>query len=299
MRAGGRGVPPDQTWARLRAETAARLGSDAEAAWLVEEVTGERWPVGRVSEFARSRFAALVERRVAGEPLQYVLGRWAFRTLDLMVDRRVLIPRPETEQVVEVGLAEFDRLASGATPLANGGRPDRLIAVDLGTGSGAIALALAAERPGAEVWATDISPAALEVAGANLAGLGGRAAARVRLASGRWWSALPEHLRGQVDLTVSNPPYVSSGEMEGLDAEVSDWEPKVALEAGPTGLEAVREILCGALGWVRPGGVVVLEIAPHQSAAAAATAREAGFAAVEVHPDLAGRDRALVARLRP
>ncbi len=290
----------------MRAETAACLGSDAEAAWLVEEVTGERWPVGRVSELARSRFAALVERRVAGEPLQYVIGRWAFRTLDLMVDRRVLIPRPETEQVVEVGLAELDRLARRRRPQPGLADPDvdrrpdgPPVVVDLGTGSGAIALALAAERPGAEVWATDISPAALEVAGANLAGLGGRAAARVRLASGRWWSALPEHLRGQVDLTVSNPPYVSSGEMEGLDAEVSDWEPKVALEAGPTGLEAVREILCGALGWVRPGGVVVLEIAPHQSAAAAATAREAGFAAVEVHPDLAGRDRALVARLRP
>ena len=321
----GRGSAAEQTWARVRAETAARLGSDVEAGWLVEEVSGERWPVGRVIDSARARLAALVERRVAGEPLQYVIGRWAFRTLDLMVDRRVLIPRPETEQVVEVGLAELDRLAlgrrralpvaagltgtspppngaagvAGASPPTSGATPDHLVAVDLGTGSGAIALALVAERPGVEVWATDISPAALEVAGANLAGLGGRPAARVRLASGWWWSALPEHLRGRVDLAVSNPPYIASDEMEGLDAEVSEWEPKFALEAGPTGLEAVREILHGAIGWVRPGGVVVLEIAPHQSAPAAAIAREAGFAAVEVHPDLAGRDRALVARLRP
>jgi release factor glutamine methyltransferase len=299
----GRGSTPEQTWARLRAETADRLGSDAEAAWLVEEVTGERWPVGPATDSARAHLAALVERRAAGEPLQYVLGRWAFRQLDLMVDHRVLIPRPETEQVVEVALAEFDRLALARRhPLggASEAHPaDRLIAVDLGTGSGAIALAVAAERPGVEVWATDVSPAALQVAGANLAGMGGWAAARVRLASGWWWSALPEHLRGRVDLVVSNPPYVASPEMEGLEAQVSEWEPKLALEAGATGLEAVREILHGAVGWVRPGGVVVLEIAPHQSVPAAAIAKAVGFAAVEVYPDLAGRDRALVARLGP
>src|SRR6202035_4669052 len=130
--------------------------------------------------------------------------------------------------------------------------------------------ALAAARPGVEVWASDVSPAALEVAGANLAGLGGRAAARVRLAAGPWWSALPDDLRGRVDLAVSNPPYVSSAEMEQLDTQVADWEPKLALEAGPTGLEAVRDILTGAVGWLRPGGVAVLEIAPHQSEPAVA-----------------------------
>lgn len=277
------------TWPRLRAAAAARLGSHAEAGWLVEEVTGERWPTGGVSEPARVRFAAMVERRAAGEPLQYVIGRWGFRTLDLMVDRRVLIPRPETEQVVEVALGELDRMAA-ASPR------DRLVAVDLGTGSGAMALALVAERPRVEVWATDVSPAALAVAGANLAGLGGRPAARVRLATGSWWSALPGNLHGRVDLAVSNPPYVASGEMAALDREVAVWEPALALEAGPTGLEAVRQILGGARGWLRPAGVAVIEIAPHQAALAQALAREAGFTDVEVRPDLAGRARSLVAR---
>ena len=120
-----------------------------------------------------------------------MIGSWPFRTLDLMVDRRVLIPRPETEQVVEVALAELDRM----TPTRAATGAATRTAVDLGTGSGAIALALAAERPGVEVWATDVSPPALDVAAANLAGLGGRAAARVRLVQGAWWSALPEHLR--------------------------------------------------------------------------------------------------------
>jgi release factor glutamine methyltransferase len=232
----------------------------------------------------------LVDRRAKGEPLQYVVGRWGFRTLDLLVDRRVLIPRPETEQVTEVALAELDRLAD------DHGSRKRLIAVDLGTGSGAIALAIAAERTGVEVWATDISAPALEVAAANQAGLGGRHASRVRLALGGWWSALPGELRGRVDLVVSNPPYIASGEMTQLDAQVSRWEPNLALEAGPTGLEALVAILNGAPAWLRPGGVAVLEIAPHQAASAVAMARKAGLTEAEVHPHLAGRDRTLVAR---
>jgi release factor glutamine methyltransferase len=279
-----------------------------EARWLIEEVTGEQWPVAGPSRAAgpssaagpsravaeapaRARFEALVVRRAAGEPLQYVVGRWPFRTLDLMVDRRVLIPRPETEQVVEAALAELDRME----PDPSAPRSHRL-AVDLGTGSGAIALSLAAERPRLRVWATDNSPSALDVAAANLAGLGGRAAARVRLVRGWWWAALPGDLRGQVDLVVSNPPYISSAEMGGLDAQVVAWEPRSSLEAGPTGLEALTEILSGATGWLRSGGAVVLEIAPHQAAAAANLAQRSGFHGVEVQTDLAGRDRVLIAR---
>ena len=283
-----------------------RIGSEAEARWLVEEVAGDRWPAitGPVTERARNRLEALLSRRESGEPVQYVIGRWGFRTLDLMVDHRVLIPRPETEQVTEVALAELDRLASvgweGSPTRLRTGRTDRStdrrIAVDLGTGSGAIALALVAERTDVEVWATDVSPLALEVATANLSGLGGRAATRVRLAHGTWWSALPDELRGRVDLVISNPPYISSAEMPELDAQVVGWEPRAALEAGPTGMEAVTEILNGAPAWLRPGGSAVVEIAPHQAAAAAEVAREAGFTAVDVYPDLAGRERTLVAR---
>lgn len=139
-----------------------------------------------------ARWLRMVDRRAAGEPLQYVLGSWGFRHLDLLVDRRVLIPRPETEQVVELALREVDRV--GAT-----------LAVDLGTGSGAIGLSLAFERIDLSVWATDRSPDALAVARANLAGIG-RAATRVRLAEGDWFAALPAELAGTVDVLVTNPP---------------------------------------------------------------------------------------------
>ncbi len=146
------------------------------------------------------------------------------------------------------------------------------------------------------VWATDASDDAIAVAGANLAGLAGFAATRVRLCRGSWWSALPDELRGTIDLIVSNPPYVSTSEMAGLDAEILDWEPTTALEAGPSGLEAVEEILASAPRWLRPGGAAVIEIAPHQAEPAERAARRAGFAHTEVRPDLAGRDRALLAR---
>ena len=239
---------------------------------------GERVPA-RVEAFVRT----MVERRRTGEPLQYVLGVWDFRRLELVVDRRVLIPRPETETVVEVALGELRRL-----------HVDHPLALDLGTGSGAIALSVALEEPAAHVWGTDRSEEALAVARANLSGMGARVATRVRLAAGDWFQALPAHLRGRFDLVVANPPYV--GEGEPLPAEVADWEPAGALVAGPTGLEAVADILAAAPAWLRRPGVVVLEIAPHQAERAEALALRAGFDEVDVRPDLTGRLRALVAR---
>ncbi len=134
------------------------------------------------------------------------------------------IPRPETEVVVEHALRVVDDLSATTV-------------VDLGTGSGVIAMSLAAERPRLSVWATDVSPDALAVARANLAGLG-RAASRVRVAEGEWFAALPAELKGAVDVVVGNPPYVA--EDDRLPAEVSDWEPRDALIAGPTGLEAIE-----------------------------------------------------------
>jgi release factor glutamine methyltransferase len=218
-----------------------------------------------------------------------VIGHWSFRTLDLMVDQRVLIPRPETEQVVEVALDELDRARTE-------GPSRELIAVDLGTGSGAIALSIAAERHRVQVWATDSSHDALDVASANLAGLGGFRATRVRLAHGSWWSALPGEIKGQVDLVVSNPPYISAPEMVTLDPTVREWEPVVALESGPTGLEAIEAILSDAAHWLSPGGSAVIEIARHQADDAIRLAREVGFATTHTARDLAGRERVLVAR---
>lgn len=277
------------SWGEVQVEVAAALGSSVEARWLVEEVAGGALATVRPQPITikqMSRVRSLVERRQAGEPLQYVLGHWAFRHLDVMVDPRVLIPRPETEVTVEVALAELDRVA-----------PDRdSTVVDLGTGSGVIALAIASERPRSGVWATDASADALRVASANLAGVAGRVATRVRLAQGRWWDALPADLAGAVDLVVANPPYIATAEMAGLDAVVADWEPHRALEAGPSGLEDVATIVAGAAGWLRPGAVVVVEIAPHQAAEAVELASASGLAEGRVVADLAGRDRVLVAR---
>ena len=241
----------------------------------------------------------MVERRAAGEPLQYVIGRWPFRGLELLVDRRVLIPRPETEVVAEVALTEAVRAG------ARRGRPDpwgqaatTYAVADLGTGSGALALALAAELPDAEVWATDRSPEALAVAGANLAAVG-LAATRVRLAEGVWYEALPGALRGRLRVIVSNPPYVAESEHGTLPVEVRDHEPYAALVAGPAGTEAIDVLVGAGLGWLEPGGALVMEIAPHQAVTGAERATRAGFVDVEVRADLAGRDRVLVARRPP
>lgn len=232
---------------------------------------------------------AMVGRRQAGEPLQYVLGAWAFRTLELAVDARVLIPRPETEQVVEVALTLARARRAEGHP--------RLLVADLGTGSGAIALSLAVELPvgAVQVWATDVSPDALAVASSNAAGAG-RAAAQVRVAEGSWYDALPVDLVGRFDLIVANPPYVAEG--DDLPAEVRDWEPAGALLAGVDGLDALRVIVAGAPGWLAAGGGLVCEIGADQGGAVRAVADAAGLIGVEVLPDLAGRDRILVARRR-
>lgn len=281
------------SWREVHAGASDRLAavgvpnSEAEARWMVECASGyERgeYLAGLDAEATQRTLAAfdrMLERRLGGEPLQYVLGSWSFRSLDLMVDRRVLIPRPETEFLVDVALDVLD---------ATTARHGTAVVVDLGTGSGAIALALAAERRDVEVWATDVSVDALDVTRANLAGIG-RAATRVRLAEGAWFAALPAELRGRVALVVSNPPYISVGET--LPAGVAEWEPSGALLSGPTGLEDLTQIIAAAPAWLAPGGALVVEHAPHQEADVLALAREAGLVDAAVLADLAGRPRAL------
>ena len=265
-------------------------------------------------------FDSMLGRRVAGEPLQYVLGSWGFRTLDLFLDPRVLIPRPETEITAGCALDELqrraDRSGGGAgVPLRSStrgeessrpghpapvprsvpsDRPPPLLAADLGCGSGAIGLSLAAERVDVEVICTDVSADALAVAGANLAGLG-RPARRVRLAEGSWYEALPPEARGRFDVLVSNPPYIAAGS-DSLPPEIADHEPPVALYSGSTGLEATEEILTGAPDWLAPGGAVVLELSDGTAGRVERLARSAGLAEVAVHTDLTGTDRVLVAR---
>ncbi|MDH3707576.1 MAG: peptide chain release factor N(5)-glutamine methyltransferase [Acidimicrobiia bacterium] len=258
---------------------------DVDARRIVEAASGHEgadFALGMselVTERGMARFDAMLARRLRGEPLQYVVGRWGFRTLDLAIDQRVLIPRPETETVVEVALSELDR--------AGGHR-----VLDLGTGSGAIALSIAVEREETEVWAVERSADAVVVARANLAGVG-RAATRVRIVEGSWFEALDPALEGTFDLIVSNPPYVAAD--DPLPAVVADWEPAEALIPGPAGTEAIAAIVTAAPRWLRAGASLVVELAPPQSSWAVDAAAGAGLAA-EVLPDLHGRDRVLVAR---
>jgi release factor glutamine methyltransferase len=281
----------------IHSEVAAQVGSSREATWIIEYASTEAGGDGhRTVELARE----LAARRGAGEPLQYVLGLWSFRNLELVVDPRVLIPRPETEQVVEVALGHMARMAFEHS----GGRA--LVGADLGTGSGAIALSLAAEVPiaaGWEIWATDASTDALDVARVNVTTLVAERpeiADRVHLVHGSWFAALPRDLMGRLDLVVSNPPYVATHELDDLDPEVREWEPRSALVAprgasGVAGMADIESVIAGAGRWLRPGGALVVELDPRQAYAAVDAARRAGFSKVGTARDLAGRLRMLEA----
>jgi len=226
-----------------------------------------------------ARLETFIQRRLAGEPLQYITGEAAFRLLTLRVDRRALIPRPETEGLVEVAL----RLVPTHGPAT---------VLDAGTGSGAIAISLAMECPAWTILAADASPAALELAREN--------AERYDVSGVEWieadlsnfsvWRFLPP-----LDLLISNPPYVSEDEWGDLPVEISEHEPRSALLAGPEGLDLILPILDGASMRVKPGGIVVMEIGEKQGERVAEAAREAGFTDIRIAPDLAGRPRYLIA----
>lgn len=272
----------------LLAQTAEVVGSPHEARWLCEVAVGlDGTELDAVlDESATVRTVAhlddMLVRYRAGEPLQYVLGRWSFRHLDLAIDRRVLIPRPETEFVAGLAI-ELARAVPGPRTVA-----------DLGTGSGAIGLSLAFELPVTDtaVWLTDVSDDALAVARANLAGIG-RTATNVRIASGSWFDALPPGLR--CDVIVSNPPYVAVGSPE-LEASVLDWEPTSALFAGADGLDDIRLLIAGSADHLATDGHLVLEIGADQGAAVVDLLDTHGYRDATIHPDPAGRDRAAVGR---
>lgn len=216
----------------------------------------------------------LLERRGRREPAAYILGEWGFRRLTLGVDRRVLIPRPGTEVVVERCLELLREL-------------ERPRVLDVGTGSGAIALAIADEHPGAQVTAIDSSADALAVAAENLerTGLG----ERVRLVQ----RDLADGLEGPYDLVVSNPPYVEEVELAGLQPEVRNWEPREALVGRGGETEAVARAAAEAL---EPGGWLVLEVADGRGAEVSGLLEELGYDEVRYSPDLTGRDRVVEGR---
>jgi release factor glutamine methyltransferase len=231
-----------------------------------------------------ARLAGWLARRAAHEPVQYIVGRAAFRDLDLAVDPRVLIPRPETEGLVE---AVIEVLRAEAT---------RWVAprvLDLGAGSGAIALALATEWPAAAVTATDASAGAIEVARANAAALG--LAGRVRLLAGHWFEALA--LQERFEVVVSNPPYIATGEWDDLPEDVRSFEPRQALSSGASGLDAAREIVEQAPRHLAAGGLLALELAEDRVHQVGDWLRGASaWQEVEVRDDLSGRPRYLLAR---
>ncbi len=245
---------------------AAAAGTDRERL-LAEPQAPLAPPAGRT-------FGGMVRRRLRREPVAYILGRKWFRHLELEVDRRVLIPRPETELLVEVGLEL---------------RPRR--ALEIGTGSGAVALALAAELPGVELTASDSSAAALEVARANADRLG--LSERVAFFEG----TLPDR---EFDLLLANLPYVAEGDWDRLEPEIREWEPREALLSGADGLAAIRELLASIADRTDSGGqvaaVIALEVGAGQAAAVAALLPEAGYAETEARADLAGIERVVLGR---
>lgn len=282
----------------LLAEGARRLAEAGlptarqDAEWLLAAVLGrERFalylePDRAVVEAAGGRFRALVARRADHEPLQHLLGYEDFRGLRLRVTPDVLIPRPETEGLVEWALELLNASSSNGSPLL----------ADIGTGSGAIACALAAACPDARVVATDISPAALAVAEGNVRalGLGGR----VRVIAGdllRPLAAEPAAL----NMIVANAPYLPSGILPSLPREVFAFEPRQALDGGPDGMEVIRRLLTAAPAALRPGGRLVLEIGEEQAAPLAAVMTAAGFVDVAAREDLRGVSRYLAGRLLP
>ena len=285
---------------------------DAEC--LLAHVLGcARWrlvtePRRRLTPEEFGRYLALLQRRESREPLAYLLGTREFWSLTLAVSPGALVPRPETETLVEAALAilrhESPAKANGTPDPRSGYRvpsglgasdPGCPVLIDLCTGTGAIAIALARELPGATVFATDISRRALRIARSNAEAHA--VAERITFLRGDLWRALDGRGSSEpADLVLSNPPYIPSGAIPALMPEVQ-WEPRRALDGGPDGLEFHRAIISGAPRHLRPGGFLLLEIGADQAEAVRGLFEQAGhFEATRLYRDLAGRDRVVLAR---
>jgi release factor glutamine methyltransferase len=291
----GTGTAATMTVGAALSRTAARLvaagcvSAEAEARWLLEEVLA--LPPGAVGRQRREPLPLaaagalehMVARRVAGEPLQYVVGWAPFGPLRIRVGPGVFVPRPETELVA-------DRAAAHLRAAAQRGAGSPAVAVDLCTGSGAIALLLADAVPAARVLATEVDADALEWAGSNLGGAG------VELLAGDLDEPLPAELRSRVDVLVTNVPYVPTAAMELLPRDVRAHEPTVALDGGPDGLDVLRRVVAAAGRWLAPGGWLVTEIGDDQADTAAGLVEAAGLVDVAVRPDMTGRNRIVEGR---
>ena len=261
---GGRGVPDP------------RVAAESLAARLLK--TGRGFLAGKAdAEPSERELEAMrrgMKRLSAGEPLQYVIGEWDFRKLTLKCDRRALIPRPETEELVTLVLEDMKRRTNP-------------FVVDVGTGTGAIILSVAKESAGGIFIGTDVSGDAIALAGENAArcGLSGR----VRFAVADGLDEFDEP--GLIDIIVSNPPYVESAVCKTLDPRIRDWEPAVALDGGADGLDFYDRYLSDALNLLKPGGAVFFEIGENQGAAVEKMMRNCGFSDIRIGKDFSGRDR--------
>jgi len=270
-------------------ETAGLETARQDAEWLLASLLGvERValyldPGRRLSAPRVARYLATVERRAAREPLQYLLGWEDFHGVRLSVTPDVLVPRPETEGLVEWALEVL------------GGRPDPAVA-DLGTGSGAIACAIAAARPDAEVLAVEVSAGALAVASRNVRQLG--LASRVRLLAGDLFAPLGS-LSASLDLVVSNPPYLPSAVIPLLPPEVSRHEPRAALDGGPDGMAVIRRIVADAPRVLKAGGWLLMEIGEEQAGPLASLMAAEGFTGIRARRDANGVERYIGGRWDP
>lgn len=239
-------------------------------------------PERELTEEEACRYRESVARRVKREPLAYITGEREFWALSFEVAFGVLVPRPETETLVEAALSTLR------------GRENPLIA-DIGAGSGIIAVSLAVELPDAVVYATDISPEVVEIAQRNA--IKHQVEVRVDILEGDLLDPLPNELRGELDAVVSNPPYIPSKEIDHLQPEITDYEPRGALDGGPDGMAYHRRILETSREWLKPGGWVHMEIGIGQGEAVSAYARELGYRNTKVTNDLAGIDRVVSCEL--
>jgi release factor glutamine methyltransferase len=238
-----------------------------------------------LTEASLAAFRVFVKRRLDGECTAYILGRKEFYGLDFQVNPAVLVPRPDTETLVEAALEELKQLATTNQPLR---------VLDMCTGSGAVAIALKHTMPELEVWAADISAEALEVARANAARL--LPPDSIHFCQGDLFGALPPTPYSPLPLIVSNPPYIPTGEIAGLAPEVRG-EPILALDGGGDGLDIIRRIISGAPQFLCPGGILLLEADPRQMERIAALLRQAAFTDIQTRRDLSGKDRVIIAKI--
>ncbi|WP_373547591.1 peptide chain release factor N(5)-glutamine methyltransferase [Chamaesiphon sp.] len=276
--------------------------SDREVDWLLQSVAnvdrltlrlelladakGTRTANGRSIEISMSldRLTALwLDRVQERKPVQYLIGTTCWRDFELVVSPAVLIPRPETESIIDIALAATDSIQQQG------------IWVDLGTGSGAIAIAIARSLPAAQIYAVDSSSAALEIAQMNATRLD--VLDRINFSHGSWWSSLA-HLQGKITVMLSNPPYIPSQEVLLLQPEVAQHEPHLALDGGLDGLDAIRVLVDTAPEYLQAGGIWLIEMMAGQGAAVVALLEQQGsYDDIEIINDLAGLDRFVLARM--